>query len=60
MASVSYTGKLDEAERLFLRALAELERILGADHAATLDQVYQLGIICSEQDKLHDAEQIFL
>jgi Tfp pilus assembly protein PilF len=36
-------GKLDEAEKMYQRALQGREKALGADHTSTLDIVNNLG-----------------
>lgn len=35
--------RLDEAEQMFMRALAGYEKALGPEHTSTLDTVYNLG-----------------
>lgn len=53
-------GKLDNAERMYLHALAEYEKVLGPDHLSTLDIINNLGNLYKRQDKLDDAERMHL
>ena len=53
-------GKLAEAERMYLRALAGMEKALGPDHTSTLETVNNLGNLYRAQGKLVDAEQMCL
>ncbi|KXJ85413.1 Tetratricopeptide repeat-domain-containing protein, partial [Microdochium bolleyi] len=53
-------GKLDEAEKMYLRALRGYEKALGPDHTSTLDTVNNLGNLYSHQGKLDEAEKMYL
>ncbi|KAH7016474.1 uncharacterized protein B0I36DRAFT_298830 [Microdochium trichocladiopsis] len=53
-------GKLDEAEKMYLRALYGQEMALGQGHSSTLDTVNNLGILYSHQGKLGEAEKMYL
>ena len=50
-------GKLDEAEKMLLRALQGHEETLGAKHTSTLNTVNSLGKLYREQGKLAEAEK---
>jgi tetratricopeptide (TPR) repeat protein len=52
-------GKLDEAEEMYLRALAGCEKALGRDHTSTLNTVNNLGVLYVDQGKLDEAEELF-
>ncbi|OCL00351.1 uncharacterized protein K441DRAFT_99752 [Cenococcum geophilum 1.58] len=52
-------GKLDEAEKMFERALRGYEEALGAKHTSTLGTVNNLGILYWRQGKLDDAEKMY-
>jgi tetratricopeptide (TPR) repeat protein len=51
--------KLDDAEQMYLRALAGYEKVLGADHTLTLDTVDNLGLLYHKQNKLDKAQQMY-
>jgi tetratricopeptide (TPR) repeat protein len=51
-------GKLQEAEEMYLRALAGYETV-SLDHASTLVTVINLGNLYSYQGKLLEAEEMF-
>ncbi|KAH8821335.1 hypothetical protein F5884DRAFT_816866 [Xylogone sp. PMI_703] len=52
-------GKLDEAEKMYQRALQGRERSLGPDHASTLNTVNNLGLVYADQGKLDEAEKMY-
>jgi tetratricopeptide (TPR) repeat protein len=52
-------GKLDEAEEMYLRALAGSEKALGRDHTLTLSTVNNLGNLYADQGK-NEAEEMYL
>ncbi|KAN0072346.1 hypothetical protein V8E54_009275 [Elaphomyces granulatus] len=52
-------GKLDEAEKMYQRALQEFEKALGPGHTSTLDTVNNLGILYVDQGKLDEAEKMY-
>ncbi|CRL28967.1 unnamed protein product [Penicillium camemberti] len=41
---------------MYLRALADYKKALGADHTTTLGMVYNLSILYGDQGKLKEAE----
>ena len=53
-------GKLDEAEKMLLRALQGYEEALGAKHTSTLNTVNNLGNLYSNQGKLDEAEKMYM
>ena len=53
-------GKLDEAEKMYIRALEGKEKALGVDHASTLDTVNNLGSLYKNQGKLDEAEKMYI
>jgi tetratricopeptide (TPR) repeat protein len=52
-------GKLDEAEQMYLRALAGYEKALGRDHTLTLNTVNHLGILYRRQGRIDEAEEMY-
>jgi tetratricopeptide (TPR) repeat protein len=52
-------GKLDEAEKMYERALQGNEKTLGAEHTSTLDTVNNLAVLYSDQGKLDEAEKMY-
>ncbi|KAN0067119.1 HET domain containing protein [Elaphomyces granulatus] len=52
-------GKLDEAEKMYQRALRGDERAWGPDHTLTLDTVNNLGSLYKDQGKLDEAEKMY-
>jgi tetratricopeptide (TPR) repeat protein len=42
-------GKLDEAEKMYMRALKGYEKALGAEHISTLRTVNNLGVLYRDQ-----------
>ncbi|CAG8884732.1 unnamed protein product, partial [Penicillium egyptiacum] len=53
-------GKLDEAEQIYIRALAGYEKALGPNHTSTLRTVDNLGVLYASQGKLDEAEQMHI
>ena len=53
-------GKLDEAEKMYVRALQGREKALGSDHTSTLDTVNNLGNLYQNQGKLAEAEKMYV
>jgi tetratricopeptide (TPR) repeat protein len=51
--------KLDEAEKMYERALQGYEKALGPDHTSTLDTVNNLANLYSDQGKLDEAEKMY-
>ncbi|CAH0017225.1 unnamed protein product, partial [Clonostachys rhizophaga] len=49
-------GKFSEAEAMYNRALEGKEKVLGRDHASTLETVNNLGVLYKDQGKLNEAE----
>ncbi|KAN0072988.1 HET domain containing protein [Elaphomyces granulatus] len=52
-------GKLDEAEKMYQRALQGYEKALGPDHTSTLLTVNNLGLLYADQGKLDEAEKMY-
>jgi tetratricopeptide (TPR) repeat protein len=52
-------GKLNEAEKMYERALQGKEKVLGAEHTSTLDTVHNLGVLYTDQGKLDEAEKMY-
>jgi tetratricopeptide (TPR) repeat protein len=52
--------KLGEAEKMYYRALIEMEKSFGPDHTITLDVVNDIGGLYQEQHRLEDAEKMYL
>ena len=52
-------GKLDEAEKMYQRALQGSEKALGPDHTSTLDTVHNLGLLYMDQGKPNEAEKMY-
>jgi len=53
-------GKLDEAEKMYMRALEGREKALGADHTSTLNTVNHLGVLYKNRGKLDEAEKMHM
>ncbi len=43
-----------------MRALKGYERAMGVEHTLTLDTVNNLGLLCRDQGKLDEAEEMYL
>ena len=56
----SNQGKLEDAEAMYVRALAGREKALGPEHISTLDTVNNLGNLYADQGKLREAEHLYL
>ncbi|KAH7303005.1 hypothetical protein BKA65DRAFT_240068 [Rhexocercosporidium sp. MPI-PUGE-AT-0058] len=52
-------GKLDEAEKMYQRALQGKEKAWGLDHISTLRTVNNLGLLYKYQGKLDEAEKMY-
>jgi tetratricopeptide (TPR) repeat protein len=52
-------GKLDEAEKMYQRALQGYEKAWGPDHTSTLVTVNNLGLLYADQGKLDEAEKMY-
>jgi tetratricopeptide (TPR) repeat protein len=52
-------ANLDEAEELYKRALAGLDKVLGRDHISTAHVAVNLGNLYLNQGKLRDAEEMW-
>lgn len=52
-------NKLDEAEKLYRRALAGQERRLGPQHPDTLESVSNLAVLLKKRKKKKEAERFF-
>jgi tetratricopeptide (TPR) repeat protein len=52
-------GRLEDAEKMYNRALAHYEKVLGYEHTSTLNTVYNLGKIYNDQGRLEDAEKMY-
>ena len=53
-----YTGKFDEAERLYRRALPIIERIFGPDHTEVATIYHNLGGLEHARSRFDDAEPL--
>ena len=53
------SDRLDDAERMYDRALAGYQKESGADHTSTLDTVHSLGKLYRSQGRLVDAETMY-
>jgi tetratricopeptide (TPR) repeat protein len=52
-------GKLDEAEKIYLRALRGYEKTYGPEHTLTLDTVNNLGLLYADQGKMDEANKMY-
>ncbi|KAN0067835.1 TPR-like protein [Elaphomyces granulatus] len=52
-------GKLDEAEKMYQRALQGYEKAWGLGHTSTLDTINNLGNLYADQGKLGEAEKMY-
>ena len=52
-------GKLDEAEKMYQRALQGYEKAWGPDHTSTLSTVNNLGLLYADQGKHEEAEKMY-
>ena len=51
--------RLEDAERIYERALVGHEKAFGVDHPTTLDTVNKLGLLYIDQGRLADAEGMY-
>jgi tetratricopeptide (TPR) repeat protein len=52
--------KMDEAKKMYLRALQGYEKAWDPDHTSTLDTVNNLGTLYADQGKMDEAEKMYL
>ena len=52
-------GKMDEAEKMYQRALQGKEKAWGPEHTSTLDTVNNLGNLYKDQGKMDEAEKMY-
>ncbi|KAI9712572.1 MAG: hypothetical protein M1828_001673 [Chrysothrix sp. TS-e1954] len=57
---IASVGRLEEAEKMYMRALQGYEKALGQEHTSTLDTVNHLGLLFTDQGKLKEAEKMYL
>ena len=50
---------MEEAKKLYERALSGFERLLGPNHADTLGTVNNLAALLAQQGKLEEAKKLF-
>ncbi|EON65745.1 hypothetical protein W97_04984 [Coniosporium apollinis CBS 100218] len=55
----AHQDKLNEAEKMYQRALAGYEKALSVEHTSTLDTVNNLGLLYADQGKLGEAEEMY-
>ncbi|KAF2434896.1 TPR-like protein [Tothia fuscella] len=55
----SYQGRFEEAEKMYLRALAGHEKARGPEDTFTLDMVHNLGMLYTDQGRLDEAEKMY-
>ena len=53
-------GKFEEAEKIYLRAIAGKTKAFGSNHISTLETVNALGYLYTEQREFKKAEETFL
>lgn len=53
-------ANMNEAEKMYLRALTGYEKALGPDHTSSLDIVKNIGTLYKRQGKMNDAEKMHL
>jgi tetratricopeptide (TPR) repeat protein len=51
-------GRLDEAEKMYQRALQGFEKPCGLEHILTLDTVNNLGVLYKDLGRLNKAEKM--
>ncbi|XTI93092.1 HET-domain-containing protein [Cenococcum geophilum] len=56
----AHQGKLDEAEKMYMRALQGKEEAHGPKHTSTLKTVNNLGILYADQGKVGEAEEMYM
>jgi tetratricopeptide (TPR) repeat protein len=52
-------GKLEEAEKMYQRALQGYEKAWGPEHTSTLNTVNNLGLFYADQGKMDEAEKMY-
>ena len=52
-------GRLDEAEKMYLRALQGFEKAWGPEHTSTLDTVNNMGLLYASLGWLDEAERMY-
>jgi tetratricopeptide (TPR) repeat protein len=52
-------GRLDEAEKMYQRALQGKEKAWGPEHTSTLDTVNNLGLLYADLGRLDEAEKMY-
>jgi len=52
-------GKMDEAEKIYQRALQGREKTWGPEHTSTLGTVNNLGSLYADQGKMDEAEKMY-
>ncbi|KAF2185997.1 hypothetical protein K469DRAFT_574669 [Zopfia rhizophila CBS 207.26] len=53
-------GKLEDAEKMYVRVLEGCEKALGAEHTSTLNTVNSLGNLYKHRGKLDEAEKMYV
>jgi len=53
-------GRLDEAEKMYMRALQGYEKAWGAEHTSTLNTVNNLGLLYVDLGRLDEAEKMYM
>lgn len=53
-------ANMNEAEKMYLRALTGYEKALGPDHTSSLDIVKNIGTLYKRQGKMNDVEKMHL
>jgi tetratricopeptide (TPR) repeat protein len=56
----SHQGHLNDAEKMFNRALSGKEETLGPEHMSTLETLINLGNVYTDQGRLDDAEWVYI
>jgi tetratricopeptide (TPR) repeat protein len=56
----SMTGRLKEAETMYVRALKGYEKAWGAEHTSTLNTVNNLGLLYADQGKMAEAKTMYV
>ncbi|MCJ1430387.1 hypothetical protein MMC29_008305 [Sticta canariensis] len=54
-----HQGKPEEAEEIYLRALAGQEKAWGPEHPSTLDTINDLGFVYLDRGKMDEAEEMY-
>jgi tetratricopeptide (TPR) repeat protein len=52
-------GRLDEAEKMYQRALQGKEKAWGPEHTSTLSTVNNLGLLYTDLGRLDEAEKMY-